>query len=88
MRTTLNLDEDIIAELKEQAKSDGITITAVANLVLRRGLNRLCEKNRQKKTYQEKPIEMGVPVVTMDKALNMVAALEAEEILRKIDLRK
>lgn len=88
MRTTLNLDKDIIDELKQRASEDGVSVTAKVNQVLRQGLMALQQKTRPQKKYKEKPVDMGVPGANLDKALYLASALEDEEILRKIALRK
>ncbi len=88
MRTTLNLDNDIIDELKYRARVDGVSIAAKANQVLRHGLNALQQKSRPQKKYREEPVDMGTPGANIDKALYLVSTLDDEEILRKIDLRK
>lgn len=40
MRTTLTLDDDLAAALKERARADGLSFKEVVNQALRRGLSR------------------------------------------------
>jgi len=82
MRTTLNLDSEIINELQYRASQDGVTVSAKANQILRKGLNRLHKKTRQSKIYKEKPIDMGIPKTNIDNALQLANALGDEELLR------
>ena len=89
MRTTLTLEEDVSLELKELAFKTGRSFKDVVNSVLRVGLKSQTNPS-QKKRYRLSPISMGTPnsPLQLDKALQIAAILEDEEIQRKLELRK
>jgi hypothetical protein len=88
MRTTLTIDDHLMAELKERAHREGVPLKQIVNQTLRRGL----DTNRQpdkRKPYRATTYAMGQPLVpSLDKSLALAAALEDEEIARKLALRK
>jgi hypothetical protein len=74
MRTTLTIDDQLLAELNERA--------------LRRGLQ-ADTPQAPRKPFRAKTFAMGQPLVpSLDKSLALAAALEDEEIARKLALRK
>jgi hypothetical protein len=88
MRTTLTIDDAIMQKLKEEAHRSGRSMKSVVNMALEIGLRNLDRNPRQKK-YHLKTYSMGRPqAVSLDKALQIAAALEDEEIVRKMEVRK
>jgi class 3 adenylate cyclase len=86
MRTTVTLDEDVAARLKQAARERGVPFKVALNDAVREGL-RDRTKPAQRFRVQARP--MGVrPGVNLDKALRLAGELEDEEILRKLALRK
>lgn len=86
MRTTVTLDPDVAAKLKETARERGISFKEALNTNVRRGLER---ERGPAKPYRLPTRRLGVrPGVDLDKALGLVAELEDAEIRRKLDLRK
>lgn len=87
MRTTVTLDPDVAARLKEETRKRGISFKEALNSSVRRGLARGEGKSRP---YQlPPPHRMGAkPGVNLDKALQLAGELEDEEILRKMSLGK
>jgi Ribbon-helix-helix protein, copG family len=86
MRTTVTLDEDVAAKLKQKARERGVSFKAVLNDALRAGLAGSSPPSRRFRV-QARP--MGVrPGVNLDKALRLADELEDAEIIRKLDLRK
>ncbi|MEE9279318.1 MAG: ribbon-helix-helix protein, CopG family [Myxococcota bacterium] len=85
MRTTVRLDDDLLAELKEQAHREGISLTQLMNRVLRAGLKATKPRRRR---IRIQTVDMGPPKIDLGKALHVAADLEDEEILRKLALRK
>jgi hypothetical protein len=85
MRTTVTLDDDVAASLARLQRERGLTFREAINSTLRAGLeSRLPVRRYRLPTYR-----MGVrPGIDLDRALQLDAALEDEEILRKVDLRK
>ncbi len=86
MRTTIRIDDELLEKLRHQAQREKISLTRLLNRMLRRGLR--APPANAKPRYREKPYPMGQPSIPLDKALSVAAALEDEEILRKLMLRK
>ena len=81
MRTTVTLDPDVAAKLKEEMRSKDISFKEALNSSIRRGLD---NSGRPRATAK-----MGArPGVNLDKALQLAGELEDEELLRKMALRK
>ena len=88
MRSTVRIDDDLMAELKEWAHRENVSQTRLLNRLLREGMKALREKRSCKTPYKETTIAMGAPRIDLDKALALAAELEDEEILRKMSLKK
>jgi hypothetical protein len=88
MRTTFRIDDDLLQELKERARKEKLSLTRLVNRVLRTGIRDDRRGAPRRTRYRESTQAMGVPRVDLRKALAVAAALEDEEILRKMTLRK
>lgn len=87
MRTTVTLDPDVAAKLKEETRRRGISFKEALNSSVRRGLESV--ERTDAKPYKVRTSKMGArPGVNLDKALQLAGELEDEEILRKMALRK
>lgn len=88
MRTTLTIDDQIMAELKERAHRQNMPLKQVVNQVLRRGLEAE-GTTASRKPFRARTFSMGQPLIpSLDKSLAIAAALEDEELARKLALRK
>ncbi|MCL4798021.1 MAG: CopG family transcriptional regulator [Burkholderiales bacterium] len=89
MRTTLTLDDRIAKALKAIAHRSGRPFKQVVNETLEAGLAAR-EAPPKARPYRLKPASLGgvMPGVDLTKALRLAAALEDEEIARKLELRK
>jgi hypothetical protein len=87
MRTTLTLDDALAAELKEMAHRSGLPFKRVVNQMLRAGID-AARRPRPKGRVRLKTFALGPPSAPLDRALQLAAALEDEEIVRKLRLRK
>lgn len=86
MRTTVTLDEDVAAKLKQMARERGVSFKVALNDAVREGMR---SEARPTRRYKMKTYPMGVrPGVNLDKALRLAGELEDAEILRKLELRK
>jgi len=85
VRTTLRIDDELLDELKERARAEGISLAELANQVLRAGLR---AKRPSRKRVRIPVVDMGPPKLDLDRALQIADDLENEEILRKLALRK
>jgi len=88
MRTTLRIDDDLLHELKQRAHREKTSLAGLVNKVLRFGLRALSSPASPRIRYREKPVNLGSPLVDLDKALQISTALEDQEVLRKIAMRK
>ena len=86
MRTTVTLDPDVAARLRAVARERRISFKQALNGAVRAGLGAERRTRRRFKQYAQ---AMGLrPGFTLDKALQLAAALEDEEIARRLERRK
>lgn len=86
MRTTVTLDPDLAATLRRIAQERGISFKEALNTALRAGLGQQAGAARP---YRVRARRLGLrPGVDLDRALRLAGALEDEEIVRKLELRK
>jgi len=86
MRTTITLDEDVAAKLREITRERGISFKEAVNGALRTGLD---VKPSTVRPFVQRTYRLGVrPGVNLDKALALASELEDVEILRKLELGK
>lgn len=87
MRTTVDIDQDLLDRVRKQADRAGVSFREELNRVIHRGLRPAALAARER--YVVPTFDMGVlPGVNLDKALALAAAMEDEEIIRKIERRK
>ncbi|MDZ7789867.1 MAG: type II toxin-antitoxin system VapB family antitoxin [Xanthomonadales bacterium] len=89
MRTTLTLDDSLIAELKQRAHDSGRPFKEVVNETLRAGLERV-ETPPPSRAYSVPAVGLGSPRpgVDLDKAVALAGSLEDAELARKMELHK
>ena len=86
MRTTVTLDPDVAAKLKEAARRRGTSFKEVLNASVRRGLE---GEGEAPEPYRLRTRSLGVRAgVDLDGALGLAADLEDAEVRRKLALRK
>jgi hypothetical protein len=88
MRTTVRIDDDLLQRLREQARKENTSLTRLLDRTLRAGLQGSRKPGRPRRRHREQTHAMGAPRIKLDKALALAAALEDEEIARKMRLRK
>jgi hypothetical protein len=87
MRTTVTLDADVERALKSVSKERGVSFKQAINEAIRNGL--LKPEKRAKRRFVQKTYSLGAEQpFRWDKALAMADALEDEELIRKLALRK
>ncbi len=87
MRRTLAINDDILRELRRLARTRKQSLTQTANEVLQTGLARETQVQRHP-PFRQRVMNLGKPLVNLDKALQIAADLEDEEILRKLKAGK
>lgn len=86
MRTTVTIDPDLAATLRRIARERGISFKEALNTFLRAGLGAQADSPRP---YRVPARHAGLrPGINLDKALSLAAAMEDEEIIRKLELGK
>jgi hypothetical protein len=86
MRTTVTLDPDVAAKLKQAAQERGISFKEALNSNVRRGLE---SSGADARPYRVPTRKLGVKLgVDLNKALNLAGQLEDTETARKLQLRK
>ena len=88
MRTTVRVDDELLERLKAQARKENVSLTRLLNRALRAGLREGGARRRKQPIYREEVHSLGTPRIALDKALSLAAALEDEEIIRELALRK
>lgn len=88
MRTTVRVDDELLERLKAQAHRENVSLTRVFNRTLKAGLQAGAPRRRKRSPYVEPPLPLGAPRVLLDKALALAAAIENEEFVRELALRK
>lgn len=87
MRTTIDLDPDLDATLRQRARERGASLRQVVNDAVRAGLG--SAGGAATEPYVLPTCALGVrPSVDVDRALSLAADLEDTETLRKLELRK
>ena len=84
----MRIDDDLLLELKESSQQESLSLTALVNRLLRRGLQASRDDQRPTRRYRERVLSMGRSTIDLDRALAVASALEDEELLRKLSLRK
>ena len=84
MRTTLTLEPDVAARLKQETRRSGKSLKALVNEALRLGLG-LSGKLVRPPHFEVRPHAFGFkPGVDLDRMNQLVDELEAEDAARKL----
>ena len=85
MRTTITLDPDVEAKLKNFMKERGISFKEAVNYAVRQGIG---GRGKNRKPFRQKTFSMGVSVVPLRKAMQLAADMEDDEVVRDLSVRK
>jgi hypothetical protein len=86
MRTTVTLDPDVAAKLKQTARERGVSFKVAINDAVRSGLG---GPSPTAQRFRMQTAPLGVRSgVNLDKALTLAGEMEDAETMRKLDLRK
>jgi hypothetical protein len=89
MRTTVTLDPDVERLIRTAMRERGISFKQALNQAARKGLQSGSAHARTKRKFVQEVFHMGVPRnFRWEKILALADALEDEEIVRKMTLRK
>jgi hypothetical protein len=87
MRTTVTLDPDVAAKLKQAAHDRGVSFKEALNSTVRRGFERGEAKSQPYRLPAPQRME-AKPGINLDKALQLAGELEDAETMRKLQLGK
>ena len=79
MRTTVTLDADTERLVRQRMKERGVSFKQALNDAIREGMGAARVTSR----FRTPTARLGVPAVNLDRALQLAAELEDEEMLRK-----
>ncbi|HVP46957.1 MAG TPA: hypothetical protein VMT32_10245 [Bryobacteraceae bacterium] len=86
MRTTITLDADVEALIRTAMKERGMSFKEALNTAVRAGLT---HNKQRRRSFVQKSFSLGRERnFRWDKALEAAAAIEDEELARKLSLRK
>jgi plasmid stability protein len=86
MRTTLNIDDALMHDLKERADSTHRSLSAVVNDILAAHLRGSSEETQP---FRQKTYALGArPGINFHKSLDLAAELETDYTIDKLELRK
>jgi len=85
MRTTVTLDSDVMAILRERMRELGISFKEAVNDAVRRSI---AARPAASSEFRTPTFSMGVPTVNLDRALMLAADLEDDELVRKMRMGK
>ena len=81
MRTTVRIDDDLFNELKMRAQAEGKTLSELVNSALRESL---ASPTRPPRKFRQKTCDLGRPSFDVTRANAVAAALDDEEVIRKL----
>ena len=88
VRTTLTLDDELLNRVKREARRAKIPFRTALERALRLGLDRMRPQARRR-VFRQRTFRMGHPPAgRLDKALQLAAMLDNEEIVRKLTLSR
>lgn len=86
MRTTVRIDPDLAARLRRIARERGVSFKEALNGALRAGMGQPVGTGRP---YRLRTRRLGLrPTIDLDKGLRLATAMEDDETIRKLELRK
>ncbi len=80
MRTTVTLDPDIEALVRRRMRERGVSFKEALNGALRESLS----SGPAPAQFATRTADMGIPTVNLDRALQLAADIEDEELVRKM----
>ena len=87
MRTTVTLDDDVLASLQQLARERSVTFKEVLNSTLRAGLRPPHEDGARPYRVPVRPLHVR-PDLDLDRALRLASDLEDDEVVRELGLRR
>jgi hypothetical protein len=83
VRTTVTLDDDVLALIRRRMDQDQVSFKVALNEAIRDSAG----QRPAPQTFTTATFDMGTPSVAIDRALQLAAELEDEELLRRLRRR-
>jgi hypothetical protein len=80
MRTTVTLDDDTLALIKRRMAEQGTSFKEALNDAIRDG----AAQRPAPRAFVTRTADLGVPTVSLDRALQLAGELEDEELIRRL----
>lgn len=80
MRTTVTLDDDTLAVVKRRMAEQDVSFKEALNSAIRDGAAR----RPAPASFSTRTADLGVPSVSLDRALQLAAELEDDELVRRL----
>ncbi|MEM7790720.1 MAG: hypothetical protein AAF546_04895 [Verrucomicrobiota bacterium] len=87
MRTTLDIDDEVMHRIRRKALEEGKTLKELVNQALIRELQ-ADQTTHGDPTHECPAFSMGAPRRQIEKALQLAEELEDEVVLQKFEIRK
>ena len=84
MRTTLDIADDLLRELKKVSAARDRSLTQVVNEILRLGLQQRVRSARRQRPCREPAGDLGPPRIDLTKATEIAASMDDDKILRSM----
>ena len=79
MRTTLTLDDDVVAALERLRKTHGVSLKDLVNEALRRGLKEMNARRRPREPFRTQAVDLGsLRIGSIDNVAEALAIAESE----------
>ena len=79
MRTTVTLDDDTLALVHRRMRAGGVSFKTALNDAIRDG----AQGRPSPAAFTTRTADLGLPAVNLDRALQIAAELEDEELIRR-----
>ncbi len=80
MRTTLTLEDDVVAALEQLRRARGTHFKALVNEVLREGLKQMRARPKHEKRFQTESVDLGRPrLASTDNVAEALALAERDD---------
>ncbi|MGE5693682.1 MAG: antitoxin [Candidatus Sericytochromatia bacterium] len=79
MRTTVTLDDDVVQLVRRRMAQEQVSFKKALNDAIREGATGRPAPRR----FSTRVVDMGVPAINLDRALQIAADLEDEELIRR-----
>lgn len=79
MRTTVTLDDDTLAVIHRRMREQGVSFKVALNDAIREG----ARGRPRPAPFVTRAADLGVPTVNLDRALQIAADLEDEDLIRR-----